>query len=191
MQARSSNRYLAASDTAAFAQGSNGGIIVTGNNAGLFVAAGGLISYGTNFLDQSRRAAGYVCASASSAGHGMSAPMRGMRSGCCARAANGHAAAEPQTSFMNSRRLIDAPEAQDRPSYRLKPAYWKGANVRFGQKQTLKRLHPMSAIPSKADIRWSVRMWMPQDLLLRPCAIVPMESAKCQGYDRRGASGAV
>jgi hypothetical protein len=29
-----------------------------------------------------------------------------MRSGCCARAANGHAAAEPQTSFMNSRRLI-------------------------------------------------------------------------------------
>ena len=34
---------------------------------------------------------------------------------------------------MNSRRLIDAPEAQDRPSYRLKPAYWKGPpNVRFG-----------------------------------------------------------
>jgi putative ABC transport system substrate-binding protein len=68
---------------AAFAQGSNGGIIVTGSPsasahrdlivslaakhrlpaiyfARFFVTAGGLISYGTNFLDQSRRAADYV-----------------------------------------------------------------------------------------------------------------------------------
>ena len=60
--------------------------------------------------------------------------MRRTRSGCCARTANGQAAAAPPISVMNSRRLIDAPEAQDQPSYRLKPAYWKGANVRFGSK---------------------------------------------------------
>ncbi|MGB8555064.1 MAG: hypothetical protein WCD73_17225, partial [Pseudolabrys sp.] len=43
-------------------------------------------------------------------------------------------AAAPPRSVMNSRRFIAAPEAQDQPSYRLKPAYWKGANVRFGSK---------------------------------------------------------
>ena len=68
---------------AAFAQGSDGGIIVIGSpraamqrdliialaakhrlpavyNARFYPAAGGLISYGPNFLDQYRRAAGYV-----------------------------------------------------------------------------------------------------------------------------------
>jgi putative ABC transport system substrate-binding protein len=67
----------------AFAQGSDGGIIVVGTpgtaiqrdliialaakhrlpavyNARFYVADGGLISYGPNFLDQFRRAAGYV-----------------------------------------------------------------------------------------------------------------------------------
>jgi putative ABC transport system substrate-binding protein len=67
----------------AFAQIPNGGVIVTGSprqasyrefiialaakhrlpaiyNARFYTIAGGLISYGTNFLDQSRRAAGYV-----------------------------------------------------------------------------------------------------------------------------------
>src|SRR5215471_12904300 len=67
----------------AFAQGSNGGIIITGSpgasahrnvitslaakhklpaiyNARFYAAGGGLISYGPDFLDQSRRAAGYV-----------------------------------------------------------------------------------------------------------------------------------
>jgi putative ABC transport system substrate-binding protein len=68
---------------AAFAQGSNGGLIVTGSpaaaarrdlivalaarhrlpavyNARLFVEIGGLVCYGPTFLDQFRRAAGYV-----------------------------------------------------------------------------------------------------------------------------------
>ena len=68
---------------AEFARGSNGGLIVTGSGFGqnhpdliaalatrhklpavypfrYFVTAGGLISYGPNFLDQYRQAAGYV-----------------------------------------------------------------------------------------------------------------------------------
>src|SRR5262245_44767713 len=32
-----------------------------------------------------------------------------------------------------------------------------GPNVRFGQKRTLKRLHPMSALPPKADIETQPR----------------------------------
>jgi hypothetical protein len=36
----------------------------------------------------------------------MSAPMRGIRLPCCARAASGHAAAAPLSSVMNSRRFM-------------------------------------------------------------------------------------
>jgi len=50
---------------AAFAQTPNGGLIVTGGPASrlhrdLIVAAGGLISYGTDYVEQYRQAAGYV-----------------------------------------------------------------------------------------------------------------------------------
>jgi hypothetical protein len=75
----------------------------------------------------------------------------------------------------------------------------------LGQKQTSEDVKAMSALPPKADIRqgnrdvrfvpkaditWSVQMWVLQVLLLRPGAIVPMESTRYQGYERRGASSA-
>jgi len=41
-------------------------------------------------------------------------PIRRIRSGCCARAASGHAAAAPPSSVMNERRLM--------PDMRLLPA---------------------------------------------------------------------
>jgi hypothetical protein len=44
----------------------------------------------------------------------------------CAPAASGHVAAAPPKSVMNSRRLIASPEVQDKASYRLKLALWKG-----------------------------------------------------------------
>jgi hypothetical protein len=46
----------------------------------------------------------------------ISTPMRRMRSACCARAKSGHVAAAPPTNVMNSRRLIAAPEGQDKSS---------------------------------------------------------------------------
>jgi hypothetical protein len=52
-----------------------------------------------------RNAAMRACDSESSAAEAMSTPMRGIRSGCCARAASGHAAAAPPSSVMNSRRF--------------------------------------------------------------------------------------
>ena len=43
-----------------------------------------------------------------------STPMRRIRSGCCARAASGQAAAAPPTSVMNSRRFIRSPRRRGR-----------------------------------------------------------------------------
>src|SRR5262249_55594444 len=70
---------------------------------------------------------------------------------------------------MNSRRLIASPEAQDQPSYRLKPAYWKGpgplgskadmcvakSDVCFTPNSDRESGLPqkvMSALPPKADM---------------------------------------
>ena len=53
---------------------------------------------------------------------------------------------------MNSRRLIAFPEAQDEASYWLKPAHWKGANVRFGSKADIAVQNGMSALHPKADM---------------------------------------
>ena len=57
-------------------------------------------------------------------------PIRRIRAGCCARAASDHAAGAPPSIVMNSRRLIASPEAQDKASYRLRLAHWKGSGVR-------------------------------------------------------------
>ena len=49
-----------------------------------------------------------------------STPMRRIRSGCCARAASGHAAAAPPRSVMNFAPPHVRPLAQETASYRLK-----------------------------------------------------------------------
>jgi hypothetical protein len=43
-----------------------------------------------------------------------SATIRRIRSGCCARAASGHAAAAPPSSVMNARLLIRSPRRRGR-----------------------------------------------------------------------------
>src|SRR5262249_26793405 len=89
--------------------------------------------------------------------------------GCWARAASGQARTEPVTALMKSRRRIALPTAYDHAnsaadySRDLRSAKWgSGVSLRssnpkplmsaLGQKQTLKRLHPMSASPPNADI---------------------------------------
>jgi len=51
---------------------------------------------------------------ADSAAMFMSTPMRRMCSGCCARAASGHAATAPPRSVMNSRLFIQSPRRRGR-----------------------------------------------------------------------------
>jgi hypothetical protein len=43
-------------------------------------------------------------------------PMRRIRSGCCARAARGHAVAAPPRSVMNSRRFMSDPQGLETAS---------------------------------------------------------------------------
>ena len=83
--------------------------------------------------------------------------MRRFRSGCCASAPSGHTAATPPNSVMKSRRLINFPEAQRKPSYRLKlvlgkvpigvkkQAVEQRTDVRFGSKADI--------CSAKADVR--------------------------------------
>src|SRR5262245_64613546 len=76
---------------------------------------------------------------------------------CCARAANGHPAAAPPTSVMNSRRLTGRPLKQ-----KVLPYHAVGCIVHhgkfgllmsaLGQKQTSEHVQSMSALPPKADI---------------------------------------
>src|SRR5262249_17885414 len=87
---------------------------------------------------------------------------------CCARAASGHAAADPVTTLMKSRRRIAFTKAGTTPNRtRLQqgfPIGGMGANRHLaqqqsrdrmsalGQKQTLQRILVMSALPPKADM---------------------------------------
>src|SRR5262249_11067869 len=71
---------------------------------------------------------------------------------CCERAASGHAAAETATIFMNSRRLIAAPEAQTGHRTDL-PFSLEGVDyrhdVRFGSKADIRAANIMSALPPR------------------------------------------
>src|SRR5262249_42404367 len=97
--------------------------------------------------------------------------MRRMRSLCWASAANGHAAAEPTIPLVKLRRRIASPGAQDHADGDTDRRLQQGSvpcgmgfgvtlhssNLdlpmsALGQKQTLPRRQPMSALPPKADM---------------------------------------
>src|SRR5262249_38408026 len=88
--------------------------------------------------------------------------MIGSLLGCCACAASGHPAAPPR-SLISSRRLMVSPAPRtesltkeyhifDRELRRLLDPSGPPLMSALGHKRTLKRLHPMSALPPKADI---------------------------------------
>src|SRR6516165_5008354 len=66
-----------------------------------------------NFCNASRNAVMRACASGLSLASGISTPIRRICPDCCARAASGHAAAEPPTRAMKSRRLMERPLRTD------------------------------------------------------------------------------
>src|SRR5262249_37497762 len=76
--------------------------------------------------------------------------MRRMRSLCCARTVNGHAAATPPASVtMNSRRLIASPAAQHWVSYRLNLAFWKGSCPLWVKSRHVQRTSSCPLYPRK------------------------------------------
>src|SRR5262249_15394673 len=82
--------------------------------------------------------------------------------GCWARAASGQTTTVRPTKLINSRRLIAAPEAQDRASYRAQEhsgrAERKACKMSaLGQKQTFALHQPMSALPARADMCGATR----------------------------------
>ena len=78
--------------------------------------------------------------------------MRRMRSGCCARAASGHAAAVLPRSVMNSRRRMCSPEAKDHALSERRKLVLCDSNVRFGSLTDICIAIAMSALPPKADM---------------------------------------
>jgi hypothetical protein len=83
---------------------------------------------------------------------------------------------------MNSRRLIRSPRRRGRAALvRILLQKTPGGPLlmsALGHKRTLKGIRLMSALPPKADISWSGTKVGATALLLRPGAIVPMESAR-------------
>ena len=75
-----------------------------------------------------------ACASGLSLlGYGISTPIRRVRSGCCARAPNGHVTAPP-INVMNSRRLIASPKSQEAHRSGSELGGESPTDVRFGSK---------------------------------------------------------
>src|SRR5262249_47893815 len=67
--------------------------------------------------------------------------------------------------------------------------YCEVAMSASGHKRAFCSVGLMSASPpGKRRSVGACKTWAPQILLLRPAAIGPMESARYQGYERRGAS---
>src|SRR5215475_1381847 len=80
-----------------------------------------------------------------------SQPIRRTRSDCCARAANGQAAATPPRRVMTSRRRIATPEAEERAIVTIKSSAQEGVMMSaLGQKQTCAVHSPVSALPPNA-----------------------------------------
>ena len=76
-------------------------------------------------------------------------PTRQALPACCARAASGHAATPPSTQ-RNFRRLMFAPCAQDKISYRFKRGRWKGLRMSaLGKRRNLHCEQMFSAPPQQ------------------------------------------
>ena len=94
-----------------------------------------------------------ACASGLSlSGYGMSTPIRRVRSGCCARATNGHVTAPP-INVMNSRRLIASPKSQEAHRSGSELGGESPTDFALGQKQTFASQKAMSALPPKATAK--------------------------------------
>src|SRR4029453_14045163 len=73
--------------------------------------------------------------------------------GCRARTTSGQPTAAPPRSVKNSRRLILAPEAQDRGIVAVQVRVVKGCSVSvLGHKRTFSLQQPMSALPPIATL---------------------------------------
>src|SRR6516225_5296729 len=99
-----------------------------------------------------------ACPSGLSLASGISTPIRRICPDCCARTASGHTAAEPPTSVMKSRRLMERPLRADDCSLSHCPTLevMLCGSVQMsasGQKPTLQSDRRMSVLPPKADVR--------------------------------------
>ena len=77
--------------------------------------------------------------------------MRRVGSGCCARVANGIAAAPPNPA-MNSRRLMSPP--QERDIVAVQRSILEGAEVRYGSKADIQTLDCDVCFTSESGHQW-------------------------------------